>query len=53
MKCDRCGKQVKSRFFIPIKNPVRRILNSSTQNLREGEWICRECLQKEKMKVTP
>jgi hypothetical protein len=45
MQCERCGRPVSVRFFIPVTNPLKRMLNSVGENLREGQWICEECLK--------
>jgi len=50
MRCENCAEPTNIRFFVPIQNPVRRMLNSLAQNLREGKWVCEKCLrEKEKM----
>jgi len=48
MECECCGKPVHVRFFVSVMNPLKRMLNSARENLKEGKWICEECLKQSK-----
>jgi len=48
MQCERCSRPVSTRFFFPVANPLRRMLNSLKQNMTDGKWICEECLKQSK-----
>jgi hypothetical protein len=50
MICEECGEPTNTRFFIPVQNPLRRSLNSLTDNVKQGKWICEKCLAKMKKK---
>jgi hypothetical protein len=46
VKCEQCQKTASPLFFVPTKNPLRRMLNTVKQNLNDGKWVCKECLEK-------
>jgi hypothetical protein len=48
MQCERCGRPVSIRFFVPVVNPLKRMLNSLKQNMIDGKWICEKCLKQSK-----
>ena len=52
MQCERCGRPVSTRFFFPVSNPLKRMLNSLKQNMTDGKWICEECAEQSKQTAT-
>ena len=46
MICEVCGYETSIRLFFPIKNSLRRFLNTPIQNLQQGKWVCPNCAKK-------